>query len=83
MELAATKEYLEAIIDQQAAANEELKSANEEILSANPDSRVSIMDQDTEALRHLRNKLSHHGKRVKIVRRAPTDLRAGDLRKQQ
>ena len=46
----------------------------EEILSANPDSRVSIMDQDTEALRHLRNKLSHHGKRVKIVRRAPTDL---------
>jgi hypothetical protein len=46
----------------------------EEILSSNPSSRVSIMDDDTEALRHLRNKLSRHGKRVKIVRRSPTDL---------
>lgn len=34
-ELSETKEYLNAIIDREQAANEELKSASEEILSAN------------------------------------------------
>lgn len=34
-ELAATKEYLRAVIEEQEATNEELKSANEEILSSN------------------------------------------------
>src|SRR6266853_1825821 len=34
-ELAATKEYLQSVIETQEATNEELQSANEEILSAN------------------------------------------------
>src|SRR6266576_1989621 len=34
-ELAATKDYLQSVIEQQDAANEELQSANEEIQSAN------------------------------------------------
>lgn len=34
-ELAATREYLESVIEQQEAANEELQSANEEIQSSN------------------------------------------------
>ena len=46
----------------------------EEILNSNPRSRVSILDNDAEALRHLRHKLSRHGDRVKIVRGAPNDV---------
>src|SRR6266576_1877391 len=34
-ELAATKEYLQSVIETQEATNEELQSANEEILSSN------------------------------------------------
>ena len=34
-ELAATREYLQSVIEQQEAANEELQSANEEVQSAN------------------------------------------------
>jgi two-component system CheB/CheR fusion protein len=34
-ELAATKEYLQSVIESQEAFNEELRSANEEILSSN------------------------------------------------
>jgi two-component system CheB/CheR fusion protein len=34
-ELAATREYLQSVIEQQEAANEELQSANEELQSAN------------------------------------------------
>ncbi len=34
-ELAAARDYLQAIVEEQEATNEELKSANEEILSAN------------------------------------------------
>jgi precorrin-6B methylase 2 len=46
----------------------------EAILNANPNSRVSILDQDAEALRHLRHKLSRHGARVRIVRGSPDDV---------
>ena len=46
----------------------------EEILNTYPNSRVSVMDNDSEALRHLRQKLSRHGSRVKIVRAAPTNV---------
>jgi hypothetical protein len=45
-----------------------------EILNSNPSSRVSILDDDAEALRHLRHTLSRHGDRVKIVRGAPSDV---------
>src|SRR5262249_59654519 len=34
-ELAATREYLQSVIEQQEAANEELQSSNEEVQSAN------------------------------------------------
>ena len=34
-ELAATREYLQSVIEQQEAANEELQAANEEVLSTN------------------------------------------------
>ena len=34
-ELAATREYLQSVVEQQEAANEELQSANEEVQSAN------------------------------------------------
>lgn len=46
----------------------------EEILTVHPEARVSVMDDDVEALRHLRHKLGRHGKRIKIVRRKITDL---------
>jgi hypothetical protein len=46
----------------------------EAILSENLEARVTIMDDDTEALRHLRRKLSRHGKQIKIIRRSITDL---------
>lgn len=48
----------------------------EEILTINPSSRVFVMDDDTEALRHLRHKLSRHGQRVKLVRRSLKDLKS-------
>ena len=46
----------------------------EEILTVHTDARVSVVDSDTEALRHLRHKLSRYGRRLKIVRRPITDL---------
>jgi hypothetical protein len=46
----------------------------EEILNESPFAKVSVMDHDVEALRLLRQKLSRFGKRVKVVRRDPTDL---------
>jgi hypothetical protein len=48
----------------------------EAILAENLDARIAVMDDDMEALRHLRHKLSRHGKRVKIIRRRVTDLSA-------
>ena len=45
-----------------------------EILSESPGARVSVMDDDVEALRHLRAQMSRFGSRVKIVRRHVTDL---------
>lgn len=46
----------------------------ESILSEHLEARVAVMDDDVEALRHLRHKLSRHGKRVKIIRKKITDL---------
>ena len=43
-ELAASREYLQSIIQDLEAANEELQSANEEILSANdPESAAQLL----------------------------------------
>jgi two-component system, chemotaxis family, CheB/CheR fusion protein len=46
-ELTATKEYLQAIIEEQEASNEELKSANEEILSSNEELQSTNEELET------------------------------------
>jgi two-component system CheB/CheR fusion protein len=46
-ELAATKEYLRSVIEEQEATNEELKSANEEILSSNEELQSTNEELET------------------------------------
>ena len=46
-ELAATKEYLQSVIETQEATNEELQSANEEILSSNEELQSSNEEMET------------------------------------
>jgi two-component system CheB/CheR fusion protein len=46
-ELAATKEYLQTIIEEQEATNEELTSANEEILSSNEELQSTNEELET------------------------------------
>ena len=46
-ELAATREYLQSVIEQQEAANEELQSANEEIQSANEELQSTNEELET------------------------------------
>ncbi|HEX6284207.1 MAG TPA: PAS domain-containing protein, partial [Pyrinomonadaceae bacterium] len=46
-ELAATKEYLQSLAEQQDAANEELRSANEEILSSNEELQSTNEELET------------------------------------
>ncbi|HEV8267428.1 MAG TPA: CheR family methyltransferase, partial [Thermoanaerobaculia bacterium] len=59
-ELAATKEYLESVIEAQQASNEELKSANEEILSANEELQSTNEELETtkEELQSTNEELS-------------------------
>jgi two-component system CheB/CheR fusion protein len=46
-ELAATREYLQSMVEQQDASNEELRSANEEILSANEELQSTNEELET------------------------------------
>jgi two-component system CheB/CheR fusion protein len=46
-ELAATKEYLQSLVAQQDASNEELRSANEEILSSNEELQSTNEELET------------------------------------
>ncbi|HUE69334.1 MAG TPA: chemotaxis protein CheB [Pirellulaceae bacterium] len=46
-ELAATREYLQSVIEQQEAANEELQSANEEVQSANEELQSTNEELET------------------------------------
>lgn len=46
-ELAATKEYLQSLIETQEATNEELQSANEEILSSNQELQSTNEEMET------------------------------------
>ena len=46
-ELAATREYLQSLIEQQEAANEELQSANEEVQSANEELQSTNEELET------------------------------------
>jgi two-component system, chemotaxis family, CheB/CheR fusion protein len=59
-ELAATKEYLQSIIETQEATNEELQSANEEILSSNEELQSTNEELETakEELQSANEELS-------------------------
>ena len=59
-ELAATKEYLQAVIETQEATNEELQSANEEILSSNEELQSTNEELETakEELQSTNEELS-------------------------
>jgi two-component system CheB/CheR fusion protein len=59
-ELAATKEYLQSIIETQEATNEELQSANEEILSSNEELQSTNEEMETakEELQSANEELS-------------------------
>ena len=46
-ELAATREYLQSMVEQQDASNEELRSANEEILSSNEELQSTNEELET------------------------------------
>ncbi|MGC1619079.1 MAG: chemotaxis protein CheB [Candidatus Acidiferrum sp.] len=59
-ELAATKEYLQSVIETQEATNEELQSANEEILSSNEELQSTNEEMETakEELQSTNEELS-------------------------
>ena len=59
-ELAATKEYLQSVIETQEATNEELQSANEEILSSNEELQSTNEEMETakEELQSANEELS-------------------------
>jgi two-component system CheB/CheR fusion protein len=59
-ELAATKEYLQSVIETQEATNEELQSANEEILSSNEELQSTNEELETakEELQSTNEELS-------------------------
>lgn len=59
-ELAATKEYLQSVIETQEATNEELQSANEEILSSNEELQSTSEELETakEELQSANEELS-------------------------
>jgi two-component system, chemotaxis family, CheB/CheR fusion protein len=59
-ELAATKEYLQSVIETQEATNEELQSANEEILSSNEELQSTNEELETakEELQSANEELS-------------------------
>jgi len=59
-ELAATKEYLQAVIETQEATNEELQSANQEILSSNEELQSTNEELETakEELQSANEELS-------------------------
>ena len=59
-ELAATKEYLQSVIETQQATNEELQSANEEILSSNEELQSTNEELETakEELQSANEELS-------------------------
>lgn len=59
-ELAATKEYLQSVIETQEATNEELQSANEEVLSSNEELQSTNEELETakEELQSLNEELN-------------------------
>jgi two-component system, chemotaxis family, CheB/CheR fusion protein len=75
-ELAATKEYLQSVIETQEATNEELQSANEEILSSNEELQSTNEELETakeelqssnEELSTVNDELRHRNIEVSYV----------------
>ena len=77
-ELAATKEYLQSVIETQEATNEELQSANEEILSSNEELQSTNEELETakeelqSANEELRRSTMSCGTGMRIFRRSTT-----------
>src|SRR5262249_36084946 len=84
-ELAANKEYLQSLVEQQDAANEELRSANEEILSSNEELQSTNEELETakeelqsanEELTTVNEQLQHRNLELTHVNNALTNLMA-------
>jgi two-component system CheB/CheR fusion protein len=84
-ELAATKEYLQSIIETHQATNEELQSANEEILSSNEELQSTNEELETakeelqstnEELSTVNDELRNRNQEISDVNRDLTNLLA-------
>ncbi len=84
-ELAATKEYLQAIIEEQESTNEELRSANEEIMSANEELQSTNEELETtqeelqsanEELKTVNDELQNGNARLTLLSNDLTNLLA-------
>lgn len=85
-DLAATKEYLQSVIETQEATNEELQSANEEILSSNEELQSTNEELETakeelqsanEELCTVNDELRSRNQEVTLVNNDLTNLFAG------
>ena len=85
-ELAATKEYLQSVIETQEGTNEELQSANEEILSSNEELQSTIEELETakeelqsvnEELTTVNDELRNRNLEITQVNNDLTNLLAG------
>jgi two-component system, chemotaxis family, CheB/CheR fusion protein len=85
-ELAATKEYLQSVIETQEATNEELQSANEEILSSNEELQSTNEELETakeelqsanEELSTVNDELRSRNQEVTQINNDLTNLFAG------
>ena len=79
-ELAATKEYLQSVIENQEAMNEELQSANEEILSSNEELQSTNEELETakEELQSANEELSTVNDELRI-RNSDVSIANNDL----
>jgi two-component system CheB/CheR fusion protein len=82
-ELAATKEYLQSVIETQEATNEELQSANEEILSSNEELQSTNEELETakeelqsanEELSTVNDELGSRNQEVTLINNDLTNL---------
>jgi two-component system, chemotaxis family, CheB/CheR fusion protein len=85
-DLAATKEYLQSVIETQEATNEELQSANEEILSSNEELQSTNEELETakeelqsanEELSTVNDELRSRNQEVTLINNDLTNLFAG------
>ena len=86
VELAATKEYLQSVIETQEATNEELQSANEEILSSNEELQSTNEELETakeelqstnEELTTVNDELRSRNQEITLVNNDLTNLLTG------